>query len=140
MNGPLLKFLKAFFYNSLVVFFADYLIPGIHLADPSKIPHIKGDVLFPLGLGFLNSLIYPALRVLDRPLSPIRLGVVVLILNFASYAFLKLISIGIHIETVEGYLWGALFVSIFTLLISGWEMRKDRPKPGLKTEGVKFPE
>lgn len=140
MNSSLVKFLKTFFYSSLAVFFVNYFIPGIHLVDPSKLPHIRGDVFFPLGLGFLNSLIFPALKVLDSTFSPLRLAVVIFVLNFAAYAFLKLLSIGIQIETVEGYLLGALLVSVLALLISGWEMRKNQPKPGPKIEGVKFPE
>lgn len=140
MNGSLHKFLKAFFFNALVIFFVNYLIPGIHIAESSKIPHIYGDILFPLVLGFLNSLILPALRVIDQPFSLMRLAVVALILNFAAYAFLKIIPIKIHLETIEGYLLGALSVTLISLMISGWEMRKDRPKPDSKIEGVKFPE
>lgn len=140
MNGSLIKFLKAFFFNTLVVFFVNYLVPGIYVEDSSKIPHIRGDIIFPLVLGFLNSLILPSLRVLDQPFSFLRLAIIAMIINFAAYAFLKLISITIRLETIEGYLLGAFFVTVITLMISGWEMRKDRPKSDSKIEGVKFPE
>ncbi len=120
--GWVMRYLKSLFFNFLVVFFANYLLPGI---DPSitKLPHIGGDFAFAIGLGLLNSLIYPALKLVHRPTAVSRLIMLATPLNFIVYAAAKFLPMGVHIASVEGYLLGAIVVSIGSVLLNHFEMK-----------------
>src|SRR3989344_5894713 len=97
-------YIKSLFFNFLVVFFADHILPGIEVVDQTKLPHFGGDLLFSVALGFLNSLIFPFLKLVDRNLTALRIAMIALVLNFAAYALLKLLPVGIQVITVEGYI------------------------------------
>ena len=122
-----MNYVKGFFFHFLIVFFADYVLPGVEVVHITKLFHIQADLLFPLVLGFLNSFIYPILRVFDRNVSWLRMGSFSLILNFIAYAFLKLVSIGIEIVTLEGYLLASLSVSIGSFILNYFEMKHYLP-------------
>lgn len=113
-----MKYLKALFLSVLLVFFANYLTPGIEVMHQTKIPHFGGDLIFSGGLGFLNSLIGPFLRLIGSKTSVFRVSIIALILNFGVYALLKLIPVGIFVTTAEGYIIVSLVVSIGSILIN----------------------
>ncbi len=120
-----MRYVKSLFFNFLTVFFANHILPGIDVVDMTKLPHVGGDLFFSFGLGLLNSLIFPVFRLLKRDASWIRIAATALILNFAAYALLKLFPfIGIHVETVEGYILSALVVSIGSFLTNFQEMKR----------------
>jgi uncharacterized membrane protein YvlD (DUF360 family) len=85
-----MNYAKSLFFNFLIVFFANHILPGISVNGITKIPHIKSDLLFPLCLGLMNSLIYPILRIFGPSVSWFRMGALALILNFVAYAILKI--------------------------------------------------
>lgn len=116
-------YVRSLIYNFLIVFFADYLIPGVDVVDQTKLPHIGGDLIFAAGLGLLNSLIVPILSSVDGYLTVVRISIASLILNFGAYALLKLLPLGVFITNVEGYLIVALVVSIASILLNYVEMR-----------------
>ncbi len=120
-----IKYLKCLFFNFLVVFFANHVLPGIEVIDLTKLPHLGGDFLFALGLGFLNSLIYPILKKFLHPVTIARLAVACFALNLIAYAIMKLIPIGIQVMTVEGYLLASCVVSIGSLLLNYSEMKSN---------------
>ena len=118
-----MNYMKCLFFNFLVVFFANHIMPGIHVGDLTKIPHVRADLLFPLFLGLINSLIYPALRVFDRSISWFHIAALSLVINFVAYAILKILPIGIEIVTLEGYLFVSIVVSLGSFIMNYWEMR-----------------
>lgn len=118
-----MNYIKSLFFNFLIVFFANHILPGIYVHDLTKIPHIRADLLFPLCLGLLNSLIYPILKVFSQSVSWFRIAALALILNFIVYALLKLLPIGIEIATLEGYLFVSLLVSVGSFILNYWEMK-----------------
>lgn len=123
-----MNYLKSLFFNFLIVFFADHLLPGIDVMVQTKLPHIGGDLLFAIALGVLNSLIYPALKVLNKKSSMlIQIALISIILNFAAYAFLKLLPLGIHISSMEGYFIPAVVVAIVSFLTNYFEMKSQHP-------------
>ena len=138
-----MNYLKSLFFNFLIVFFANHLLPGIDVVVQKKLPSVGGDLLFAIGLGVLNSLIYPVLKVLNkRSLSFLQILLASLILNFSAYALLKLLPFRIHISTWEGYLIPAIAVTVVSFLTNFLEMRacqhchpqsppSDEPPPGL---------
>ena len=46
-----MTYLKSLFFNFLVVFFANHVLPGIEVVKPTKLPHIGGDLTFAIALG-----------------------------------------------------------------------------------------
>lgn len=123
-----MHYVKSLLINFILIFFADYLLPGVEVMDQTKLPHIGGDLLFPLILGLINSLIFPCLRMMDRHLTAARIAMISLVLNFAAYALLKLTPIAIQVTTVEGYLLAALVVSSGSFITNYLELKKHRPE------------
>ena len=79
-----MNYLKSLVINFLVIFFSDHILPGIQVIDQTKLPHIGGDMILAVGLGFLNSLIYPVMKGLHKDPSSIKIAFSALILNFAA--------------------------------------------------------
>lgn len=118
-----MNYLKNLAINFLVVFFSDHVLPGIEVTNQTKLPHLGGDLIFAFVLGLLNSLIYTGLKMLHGQVSGLKIAIVCLILNFAAYAIVKFIPIGVHVLTVEGYVLAASTVSISSYLTNFFEMR-----------------
>lgn len=119
-----MKYLKGLLFYVLIVFFVNYLLPGMDVVHQTKIPHIGGDVIFAVGLGFLNSLIFPFLKMIDGNVGLLRVSIGTLVLNFAAYALLKLLPLGVFVLNVEGYFIASLAVSIGSILLSYSHMRQ----------------
>jgi len=118
-----MNYLKNLAINFLVVFFSDHILPGIEVTNQTKLPHLGGDLIFAFVLGLLNSLIYTTLKMLHGQVSGLKIAIVCLILNFAAYAVVKFIPIGVQVLTVEGYVLAAATVSISSFLTNFFEMR-----------------
>ncbi|HSX10909.1 MAG TPA: phage holin family protein [Chlamydiales bacterium] len=124
-------YLKTLFFNFLVVFFANHILPGIEVSDQTKLPHIGGDLIFAVVLGGLNTLIYPVLKLVRHDANLLKIGLVALILNFAAYAIVKLLPIGIHVMCVEGYVFASAVVAIASFIMNFLEMKHSQ---GSKTD------
>lgn len=124
-----MSYLKSLFFNFLIVFFANHVLPGITVIDQTKLPHLGGDLLFAIILGFLNSLIYPILRLVRKQQTVLQIAMFAIVLNFASYACVKFLFSGIHVASVEGYFFASLFVTLGSFLTNYFEMRHFRQKP-----------
>lgn len=116
-------FLKTLFYNFLIVFFANHILPGIEVVNQTKLPHIGGDLIFAAALGLLDSLIYPALKLLKQEPTYFRIGLIAVILNFIAYAILRFLPIGVKVMSLEGYLIASLVVTVGAFLTNFFEMR-----------------
>lgn len=127
-------YLKTLFFNFFVVFFANHILPGIDVANQTKLPHIGGDLMFAIALGFINSLIYPLLKLCHQA-TALKIAGLCLAVNFIAYAILKLLPIGIHVTSFMGFIYAALLVSIGSFLTNFIEMRHKKegccqvPKP-----------
>lgn len=122
-----MNYLKSLFFNFLAVFFANHILPGIDVINQTKLPHLGGDLPFAIVLGLLNSLIYPAFKLLKRHAGVLRIIAVALILNFGAYAILKLISaIGIRVSSFEGYFAASIVVTLGSFLTNFLEMKHDQ--------------
>jgi len=119
-----MNYLKSLIINFLVIFFSNHIIPGIEVADYTKIPHIGGDLIFPFVLGLLNSLIFPILKVINQHMSAMKIALISLILNFAAYGIVKLLPIGILVTSVEGYIFASAAVTIGSFLTNYFEMKR----------------
>ena len=121
-----MNYVKSLIFNFLVVFFVDYLIPGIDVVNQTKLPHIGGDLIFAGILGLLNSLLVPLLKMWDGYLTVFRVSIASLVLNFAAYALLKILPLGVFVTNVEGYIAAALVVSIGSIILGYGEIRRHR--------------
>lgn len=119
-------YLKSLLFIFFVVFFANHVLPGIDVASQTKLPHVGGDLIFAASLGFVNSLIYPLLKLMQKA-TILKIGTVVLVVNFLAYALLKFFPAGIHLMSFQGYLLAAIVVSLGSFLINFLEMKHYRP-------------
>lgn len=122
-----MHYLKSLFFSFLVIFFSLHIFDGIEVKDATKLPHLGGDLLFAIGLGFLNSLIFPVLKMIDAHTLAIRMILATLVLNFAAYALLKLLPLGISVTSLKGYAIIAAAVSLASFLMNYLEMRQGKP-------------
>lgn len=137
-RGESMYYIKTLFFNFLVVFFADHILPGIEVMNQTKLPHVGGDLLFAAGLGLLNSLIFPLLKLVKQQPTALRIALIALIMNFLAYAIVKLLPVGIHITSVEGYLLVSLGVTLGSFLINFLEMKHYKSSCG--PSGPDFPQ
>lgn len=130
-----MKIVKTFFFTFLLVFFANYLLPGIDVTEQTKIPHLGGDIPFAAGLGLLNAVLYPIFK-----RSLVRLGLATLILNFVAYGVVKFLPLGIDLLSFNGYLIVSGTVAVGSFLIHFIEMRKEKTElPKFDTQFNKLP-
>jgi uncharacterized membrane protein YvlD (DUF360 family) len=120
-----MNYIKTFVVNFLVIFLANHILPGIYVLDQTKLPHVGGDVMMAAVLGLLNTLIYPILK-LSNHASLIKVALVALVLNFAAYAALKLIPVGISVASVEGYFLAAVIVTIGSFITNFLEYKRQK--------------
>jgi len=118
-------YLKTLLFNFFIVFFADHILPGIDVADQTKLPHIGGDLMFAIALGFINSLIYPVLKLFNQA-SWLKIAGLSFVINFVAYAILKILPIAIFVNTFIGYFSAAILVSMGAFLTNFLEMRHKR--------------
>lgn len=123
-----MTYLKSLFINFLAVFFTSHILAGIEVVNPTKLPHVGADVLFALALGFLNSLIVPVLKVVERVPHVAKIALFSLAFAFGAYAVLKFLPLGIEVVTINGYLIASIFVAIVCFLTNYLEMRSLLPK------------
>lgn len=107
-----MSYIKTLLFLCLVIFFANYLLPGVDVVNQTKLPHIGGDLILAVGLGILNFCILPLVRFGKKPFGLFRVAVTTLVLNFGVYAVLRLLPLGVFTTSVEGYLLVAAVVSI----------------------------
>lgn len=118
-----MHYIKSLFFSFLTVFFSLHIFSGIEVTNTTKLPHVGGDLLFAAGLGLLNSLIFPILKMIDKHSLGLRMISIAVVLNFAAYALLKLLPLGISITSLEGYAIVSAAVSVCSFLTNYLEMK-----------------
>lgn len=122
-----MNYLKAFAIQVLIVFFANYLLPDVQVMNQTKLPHIGGDIIFAVALGVLNMAIYPILKMTGHA-AIFKVAIVAIVLNFIAYAILKLLPLGIDVMGLKGYALVAIVVSVGSILVNYFEMKKSPKK------------
>jgi len=118
-----MTYFKSLFFNFLIVFFVNHILPGVEIDYYTKLPEIKGDLIFAFSVGLLNSLIYPALRAFHPKPSHFKIGLISFIISFGAYSIVNLLPLGIHIKTAGAYIWGGLIVWFGGYLTNHLELR-----------------
>ena len=135
-----MTYLKSLFFNFLIVFFANHIIPGIEPGE-RKLPHVGPDLMFAVALGLLNSLIYPILKIVQHHRVTLsKIALIAVVVNFVAYTLLKFAPLGIHVSSIEGFLIAAILVSLGSILTNYLEYKHAHPKaPKHPTEPPRAP-
>jgi putative membrane protein len=105
---------------SLALFLAAWLVPGITVDGGGWIVYAIMAVI----LGLVNAIVRPVLKFLTCPLILLTLGLFVLVINGVTLWLASVIAVNwFHLEYhVYGFwpaFWGALIVSVVTVVLSG---------------------
>jgi putative membrane protein len=114
---------------ALALFLASWIVPGIHTEGSGWIAF----ALVAIILGLINALIRPILKVLSFPLIIVTLGLFTLVINalmlwLASSIAVNWFDVGFYIDGFWSAFFGALIVSIVTVILSAILDRKERGK------------
>jgi len=126
-----MKLLIRWAITALALFAAAWVVPGIHVDDS------RGWVVYAamaVILSLVNALIRPLLKVLTCPLIVLTLGLFTLVVNavsmlIASAIANNLFKVGFYIDGFWPAFWGALIVSVVSVVLSIFvsdDDRKDR--------------
>lgn len=118
-----MTYFKSLFFNFLIVFFVNHILPGIEIDYYTKLPQIQGDLIYAFSLGFINSLIYPILKIFVKNPSYFKIGLVSFIINFGAYSIVNLLPLGIRVTTPGAYIWSGLVVWFGSYLTNHLELR-----------------
>jgi uncharacterized membrane protein YvlD (DUF360 family) len=118
-----MTYFKSLFFNFLIVFFVNHILPGIEIDYYTKLPEIKGDIIFAFSLGFLNSLIYPILKIFHPRPTQFKIGLISFILSYGAYSIVNILPLGIHLETAGAFIWAGLIVWFGSYLTNHLELR-----------------
>lgn len=112
------KILVRWLIVALALFVAAWLVPGIRVSGTAWVAYALTAVV----LGLVNALVRPLLKLLTCPLILLTLGLFVLVINALTLwiaAWLAgLLGIGFHIDNFGSAFWGALIVSIVSVVLS----------------------
>ena len=102
----------------------NHVISNVEIDYYSKLPHIGGDLIFAFSVGFLNSLIYPAIILFKIKPSHFKVGLASFIISFAAYSIVNILPVGVKITTAGAYIWTALIVWFISYLTNHLELRR----------------
>ena len=113
-----MKLLVRWVIASLALFAAAWLVPGIHVEGTAWAVFAAVAIV----LGLVNAVVRPLLTLLTCPLIILTMGLFVLIVNGATLALSAWIAnqlnIGFYIDGFWSAFFGALIVSIVTVVLS----------------------
>ena len=119
-----MTYFKSLLFNFLCVFFVNHVIPGVEIDYYSKIPEIKGDLVFSFCLGFICSLVFPALKYLKLKPSHFKIGFITFIISFGAYGVVNILPVGVRITTPTAFIWSGLIVWFGAYLTNHLEFSK----------------
>lgn len=102
----------------VALFVAAWIVPGIRVSGTAWLAY----ALMALVLGFVNAVVRPILKLLTCPLILLTLGLFTLVINGLTFwiaaRIANLMGIGFYVEGFWPAFWGALIVSIVTVLLA----------------------
>ncbi|HYK42563.1 MAG TPA: phage holin family protein [Thermoanaerobaculia bacterium] len=112
-----MRFLIRLLINAAALWIATRLVPGI-TASPDPVTFLTVALVF----GLLNALVGPLLRVLTCPLMILTLGLFTFVINalilLLTSSLAGRFGLGFHVAGFWSAFWGALVVSIVSVLLS----------------------
>lgn len=124
MQRPTMTYFKSLVFNFLGVFFVNHVVPGIMMAEYTKLPHVKGEFIFSFGLGFLLSLVFPVLKWFKLNPTYFKIGLITLLISAIGYAIVNILPLGIKVQTIGAYVWCTVIVWFLGYMTNFFEFRQ----------------
>lgn len=125
-----MSYLRSLFFNFLVVFFVDRMIPGMQITYFEQVPNIGADFLFSGILGFLNASVYPFFQILELQVRSFKLAVFNFFITFSAFGAISVFPFGVQVINPWGFFLGGSIVfgvAFFTNYLE-WQqdLKRDR--------------
>ncbi len=121
----LTKILVRWVITALALFVAALMVPGIRVSGTAWVAYAVMAVI----LGLVNALVRPVLKLLTCPLILLTLGLFTLVINgftlWLSARIANALGIGFYVDGFWPAFWGALIVSIVSVLLSALVREED---------------
>ena len=111
-----MTYLGSLFFNFLVVFFVDRVIPGVEVTLYEGVPNIGADLFFALAVGFLNATIFPLMAVLELRVTRWKIALATFLISFSSFGVISAVSFGVEVVNFSGFFFGGLIVWVTACL------------------------
>jgi len=111
--GNLTLFLVQWGLTSLSLWVASYIFSGLRFADGSSL------IITALVLGFANAIVKPLLVLFTLPLTVLTMGLFLLVVNALVLMLVSAVVSGFTISSFWTALFASIFISLFSLFISG---------------------
>ncbi|NQU19115.1 phage holin family protein [bacterium] len=115
-----MRFIVQILVNTLAIFLADYLIPGIIFEGDILTLFIAG-----LLLGLINFILKPIVKLISAPLIVLTLGLFIIIINIALLWLLEYFVPELTITGFWSYFWGVLIISVLNMFFGTGRKKKD---------------
>lgn len=124
-----MKLLLRWAIASLALFLAAWLVPGIRVEGSAWLVYAVMAII----LGFINAIIRPILKFLSCGLIIITLGLFVLVINgltlwLASAIAVNWFHVGFYVDGFWSAFFGALIVSIVSVILSALIKKEEIPR------------
>lgn len=114
----LTKVLVRWVITALALFVAALVVPGIRVSGTAWVVYAVMAII----LGWVNALVRPVLQILTCPLILLTLGLFTLVINgfvlWLSARIANGLGIGFYVDGFWSAFWGALIVSIVSVILS----------------------
>jgi putative membrane protein len=122
----LVRFLVRWAITAASVAIAAWILPGIYVDEPHRIWTV---VLVALVLGLVNAFIRPLISVMSCGLIVLTLGLFTLVINglmlwLASWITVHWLGLAFHVNGFWNALFGAIIISIVSLILSAFAGKK----------------
>ena len=111
--GNLTLFLIQWGLTSLSLWVASYIFSGLRFADGGSL------LIAALVLGFANAIVKPQLILFTLPLTVLTMGLFLLVVNALVLMLVSAVVSGFSISSFWTALFASIFISLFSLFISG---------------------
>jgi len=111
--GNLTLFLVHWGLTSLSLWVASYIFSGLRFADGGSL------IIAALLLGFANAIVKPLLILFTLPLTVMTMGLFLLVINALVLMLVSSVVSGFTISSFWTALFASIFISLFSLFISG---------------------
>ena len=111
--GNLTMFLMQWGLTSLSLWVASYIFSGLRFTDGGSL------IIAALLLGFANAIVKPLLILFTLPLTVMTMGLFLLVINALVLMLVAAVVSGFTISSFWTALFASIFISLFSLFISG---------------------
>jgi hypothetical protein len=123
-----MTYLRSLFFNFLVVFFVDRVVPGLQIAYFEQVPDIGADLLFSMIVGFFNASVFPFLVLMEVDPAPLKLAIITGVISFSAFAVIAVIPFGIRVVSPSGFFLGGFIVWFVAYVSNYLESISSNPK------------